>query len=110
MNTFTPFRQPRTLSSEYKIRNKVNDFGDGYSHSVVDGINSRQMTLNLEWSGCTFDQAKTISDFLTNQNTESFYWILPTTNVRYMWRCVEWNESAEGRYITLTAKFEQTYN
>ena len=51
MNTFNPFRQPRTLSTEVKINNKINEFGDGYSHSVVDGINARRYEITLEWTG-----------------------------------------------------------
>ena len=110
MNTFTPFRQPRTLSTEVKIQNKVNEFGDGYSHSVVDGINSRRYEITLEWNGLTFAQANTISTFFTNQNTESFYYTHPTTNEVLMWRCIEWNQSAESNHVTLSAKFEQTFN
>lgn len=110
MNTFTPFRQPRTLSTEVRIENKANEFGDGYSHSVVNGINSKRYSISLEWQGLTFAQAKTINDFFTTQNTESFYYRHPTTNELCMWRCVDWNESAEGNRVSLSAKFEQTFN
>lgn len=110
MNTFNPLRLPRILTTNSKINSNENEFGDGYSHCVCSGINNKVDELSMSWEGLTFADAKTITDFFASQNSESFIWIHPTTNIQCYWRCIDWSTTAAENHITLEATFKQAFN
>lgn len=110
MKTFNPFRLPKVMQTASKIAVNENDFGDGYSHCIASGINTKSDELTLSWEGLTFAEAKSLTDFFKAQDAESFFFTDPTTNVTNMYRCIEWHSTAAERHISLEVIFKQTFN
>jgi Phage-related protein len=93
--------------SDFDVR--TIQFGDGYSQSAEDGINSRHMTWNLQFTGDeTF--IGEIKAFLNRQmGYKSFQWT-PPGEALGLYRCVTYNPTALGAGLfDLTATFTQAF-
>ncbi|HYG07650.1 MAG TPA: phage tail protein [Stenotrophomonas sp.] len=84
------------------------NFGDGYSQSSADGINS----VSRSWQVSFTDResvVQAIADFLHAHVGRSFLWKPPLAAQGYYW-CDAHSVSDNGRGVyTLTATFQQTF-
>ena len=90
-------------------RVKRAQFGDGYSQSTPDGINS----INQEWP-FTFvgrrGEMQDLVDFLANHVGQSFQFTPPLGQLS-LWQCDQWEPKNEGADIyTVNATFRQTFS
>lgn len=83
MTTFTP---PIGVSYRTSVtknyRTLENDFGDGYTQVVPDGMNSVLEVWSLSWDSLTDSQANEIEDFLDAQGGTPFEWETPKNDTR----------------------------
>lgn len=93
-------------------------FGDGYSQSAADGINTRSQVWNIEargpWrvAGCSAGQpVKAIADFLdAHQGYKSFEWTPPASDERIRVECKAYSIQPAGNgIVTLSMVFQQVY-
>ena len=105
-NAFNPQKGPSIGSSRSnKIRVKTNDFGDGYSQVIPDGINTHQQEISIKWDYLSESNADAIENFFIDQNGSPFLYTLPGESTVKKWRCIEWLSSYQekgGRSITAT--------
>ena len=95
---------PASKSPEAKILR--NDFGDGYSQRIADGINSIRTSITLEWVVGATDR-NTIVDFLeARAGYDAFlfpsviYTPMDLTSTD-LWTCTEWAGDYVGYNISI---------
>lgn len=106
-NTFNPIRMPSTANIETEIKILSNDFGDGYSQTVADGLNAQKHILTLNWENLTLSQYKSIHSFFESQYAKPFYYKVPDLNETLLFSCVKWSHSYHDKYIDLSAELKQ---
>jgi phage-related protein len=84
--TWAPDAKP---SGDVKFRVLTAQFGDGYKQAAADGINNREQSWPLSFTG-TKAQITPIRDFLdARQGYQSFFWT-PPLGVQGYYRCSEY--------------------
>lgn len=98
-------------SRTYKPRVLINDFGDGYSQRVADGINTINRTITVSYTG-TATQISVYNDFFTNlSGASSFDWAPPNESTSLKWICKEWSIRDLGPSVQqLDATFTQVFD
>lgn len=71
-DTFT-WRTRKTAQGTETARTLQAQFGDGYKQIAGMGINDKQETWNLDWTG-TRQEAAALRAFLMSHVTKSFWW------------------------------------
>lgn len=74
-DTFT-WRTRKTAQGTETARTLQAQFGDGYKQIAGMGINDKQETWNLDWTG-TRQEAAALRAFLMSHVTKSFWWTTP---------------------------------
>lgn len=65
-------------SSQHYIRLLAAEFGDGYGHRLVDGINAHHIEWSVSWQMIATETADKIERFLIEQiGVEPFLWVPP---------------------------------
>lgn len=93
------------LSRKITPRNLGMEFGDGYSESIPDGINTMLMELAPSWKLLSFEQADAMDLFFRTQHGQTFLWKMPRETGFRRWKCPEW-ELVEGQ---TTAEINATF-
>ena len=111
MATF-PYIDP-TYGAQKHSQPKVRQtqFGDGYSHRIIFGLNQNPKKWNLTWE-VTETEANTIEAFLDARANDaaSFTWSPPDGSATAYWTCYEWNKTIPYlNRATLTATFTQVF-
>ncbi|MFA5396239.1 MAG: phage tail protein [Methanogenium sp.] len=100
------------MSRSYKGRIIDNDFGNGYTQRITDGINALQREIGLSWIG-SITNIKELTDHFEEREygTKSFTWTPPNETISRKWTCNEWSISNNSDDIqTLTANFVMRYD
>jgi phage-related protein len=107
---------PRTIPAK---------FGDGYSQEVLDGINTDEYTMEMQWNGLYTSEQQTIIGFLsgtalTNLSTymvpgvTRFYFTPPAPNgvpTQQTFMCPKWKvEETQGGVWNVTATFVRKFD
>lgn len=110
-STFTPLVSPAPGTSRTsKIRTNMNDFGDQYSQSIPDGINTIENDVSLQWNVLSASEKNAIITFFASQNSSPFYYTLPDDASTGLYRCTEWDEQFIGlSKFSLTAQLRRVY-
>ena len=76
------------LGSDYRFNRS--QFGDGYSQTSADGINTKIMNWQVQWNAVTTTQAQALSTFFDARGggMEPFLWTDPLTETEYQWALV----------------------
>lgn len=110
--TFTPTVSPFPgTSGTGKIRILSNDFGDQYSQSIPDGINTVEEEITMQWSVLLIDEKEEIVSFFETQNSAPFIYLMPGALNPKLYRCTDWNYTyleCQDAY-SLTATFRRVY-
>lgn len=106
IETFNPPIRPKTSEIKTKARLSTNDFGDGYSQDIADGINAADREMTLTWPILTFEQAAEIDAFFSLNIGKSFYFNIPGQPKR-SWRCTEWQITNETGMSSMTAMLSE---
>jgi len=96
-------------SGTAKLITRKAQFGDGYAQRVVDGINNRSSSFNLQF----IDSAATITAILAfldaHAGATAFYWT-PLLRTQLLFTCETYSEpTKDGAAYTVTATFVQTF-
>ncbi len=89
-----------------------NSFGDGYTQTAADGINSINGSLPLTWKWITTADADIlIAFFRAKKGSTPFLYKIPTESSAWMWKCKRWHRDHDrGGLTTVTAQFERVYD
>jgi phage-related protein len=106
--TVSPF--PGT-SGTGKIRTRTNDFGDQYSQSIPDGINTVEEEITMQWSAILAEVKEEIISFFETQNSAPFVYLMPGALNPKLYRCTDWNYTylEHKEAYSLTATFGRVY-
>lgn len=89
--TWTPALDP---TGDVKLRVRTAQYGDGYSQSVVDGINAKVQTWSLTFNSLDARIAL-IAAFLDAHIGISFYWT-PPAGVQGYYQCNGYQKTPHG--------------
>ena len=111
---FTPARAPeRSAKKSLKPRILLAEFGDGYTMSCPDGLNSVREMWDLSWPFLKRGDAEAIDDFLNAcKGCQAFLYQIPGTRHQLKWTCEEWDYTLDAGpgLDSITAKFKQSFN
>lgn len=95
----------------YEPKVLINDFGDGYSQRVPDGINTIRRTISVTFLGSRSD-IDTYNNFFTNlAGASNFSWTPPGEDTERKWICPKWTITDMSNNIQeLTATFREVYD
>lgn len=99
-----------TKRSEPKMR--ITQFGDGYQHRTIFGLNQNPKEWSLVYDLCDED-ADVVEAFLDAraQDAASFDWVPPDTTQSYRWICLNWNrEMYELQRSRISVTFSQVFD
>lgn len=101
----------RGFSKQTTPRVLVTQFGDGYAHRVVDGINSINTVWDLTFTNRTLvDAAAMIAFFEAAAGATSFQWTPPDELVEYSVIANDWRLVYESHISrTISVKFTRVY-
>lgn len=113
MTTFNPSIPPEIGSSgSHKFRILDAKFGDGYTQTAGDGINTLESTITLNWT----DISQTVYNelyafFIALGGYQSFDYTLPNGSTAYQWKCKQFSDSwVKGNKRNFTATIERSYD
>jgi phage-related protein len=114
MFEWEPSRNPTKQTTS---RVHVNQYGDGYSQRIPDGINNIDETWRLEFKNRTLFEIDQIDDFLADvEGYISFLWVEPWTLQKIPVICEDWSKNVivmiteTTGYASLTATFKRVYD
>ena len=86
-------------------------FGDGYSQSVPDGINTMPLVRSVAFSNRDATEIAAIDTFLRNQAGVKWFWYTHPGKAAIKVKCAKWRavEVAPG-LGTLSCQFDQVFN
>ena len=99
-----------TSSSRGTRTAKVNkaQFGDGYTQSAADGINSVSSAFAVTFMTDRQAEALAIDQFLGSHCGLSFSWSDPLRGAG-LYQCETWDVQKNGHMWTINATFQQTF-
>lgn len=114
MPTFPDSIPPASYGSNPNSTARIlqNNFGDGYTQRVADGLNSINVSWNLSWDLLDTPIADTLEAFLVARaGWESFDWTPPRATISSKWICKQWSRkpTAAG-YESFTATFDKVFD
>lgn len=112
----TMFTNPipsQSSSVKTKYRTLTSQFGDGYTATALDGINSEIATYSLVFENISSAQASIVETFIhTVKSNETFDWIPTGESTTKYWRITAdgYTKTAKsGNIYTITFDIEQVY-
>ncbi len=108
-DTFT-WRTRKTAQGSETARTLQAQFGDGYKQIAGMGINDKQETWNLDWTG-TRQEAAALRPFLMSHVTKSFWWTTPWGEKKlFRMKADSFSVSfPTGKKATVAFTFEQAF-
>lgn len=99
------------FSKQTTPRVLITQFGDGYAHRMLEGLNSINTTWSLTFnSRSILDAAEIISFFELAAGVISFQWTPPDETTQYNVVCTEWSQTYDAPIArSITAKFIRVY-
>ncbi|HEY9695940.1 MAG TPA: phage tail protein [Trichocoleus sp.] len=102
------------IGTEIQERFRVHEvrFGDGYRHTSPAGLNTKERTLNVSFSGLSEANKNTLINFLNSLNsTSSFFFTLPGEAIASLYKCQSYRYTTlGGKRWTVSAEFVLVYN
>jgi phage-related protein len=92
-------------------RTRIVQFGDGYQHRLIVGLNQNPKVWTLTFNVSETD-ADAIETFLDARaaDSDSFDWTPPGEASSYKWVCYEWSKSIPyNNRATVSATFVQVF-
>lgn len=110
MTTFT-IAPDKGFSKQTTPRVLTTQFGDGYAHRMIDGLNSINTSWNLTFNSRSItDVAEIIAFFEAAAGAISFKWTPPDELIEYNVICSEWTQTYDAPIArSVTAKFVRVY-
>lgn len=105
---FTPTVDPQTVNDSISIQKEENSFGDGYSQTVILGLNAVRSEMSLSWPVLTEAQRTSIVSFFRENAGKTFLWAVPGESQR-KWKCEKWEQNRDRAGISLTATFKEVF-
>lgn len=113
MTTFNPPLRPEIGSNDNsKFRVLEASFGDGYTQSAGDGINTKEQTIQLQWTRLSVTNADAIRAFFDGLGGyQSFDYTLPNDSTALKFKCKQYNRTwGDGNLQNITATLERVYD
>lgn len=105
---FAPTVAPQTVSDSISLQKEENNFGDGYSQTVILGLNAVRSELSLSWPVLTEAQRASIVGFFRDNVGKTFLWAVPGESQR-KWKCEKWELDRDRAGISLSATFKEAF-
>ena len=95
-------KQPRT---------RVNEFGNGYSQRVGDGLNTIREQWQVVWEGISWTDCQAIDTFLSARSgAQAFTWAPPGEDEKQYF-CPNWSKvKTSGNTGNVSAQFIQVFD
>ncbi len=92
-----------TYGGDFAFKASVpqNQFGDGYSQTAVNGINSVSGSLNLEWSALSLADKQSLCEdfFAVLAGSTPFYYTPYGTSTALLGKCAQWNVTPVAKNV-----------
>lgn len=110
MRTFYPPLPPTSTQDKPEFKILEADFGDGYTQTVSDGMNSVRSVLSISWETLTAAQAEAIESFIrSTKGAETFLYTLSDSPTQMKWTCKEITRT-RGTPNKIDAVFRQSFS
>ncbi|AMB48258.1 phage tail protein [Methylobacterium sp. AMS5] len=110
METFDPPLPPTTSQDKPEFKLLEADFGDGYTQTMGDGMNSVRRVVSLSWDWLNVEQADQIEGFIRkHKGADHFYYTLSDTAEQLKWTCKEITRT-RGTPNKIECVFRQSFN
>ena len=104
------------LSEEPRVRRVK--FGDGYEARISDGLNTRSMTVSINWKNRTHAEMAVLMDFFRRHGSQVWFWWSASgeEGVPKKFDCPKWSYSrandspAHSPRYDLSAEFYQVFD
>jgi phage-related protein len=104
-----PFKTETTGTGETNVAVYETKFGDGYSQSVVQGLNAVSQVRTVVHSGYAAD-VQLVVDWLKEHRGVSFFWTPPFASEPGYFRCKAWRDRNNGgNHYTLEMDFYEVF-
>lgn len=102
----------KDTSNEVTLRVLKNNFGDGYTQRIKDGLNTRKEMWQLRWTNIRTDEYEAIKTFLDERDGwQAFSWTAPGNPGPLFYICEKYSHvPVWPGYWNLSATFEQVYD
>lgn len=115
MDVFTPPRAPSMNGSEFgwNPRLLTNNFGDGYSQTMPDGLNAMPWSGTIVFTPLLTTEMTGLANFMREHNGVTFWWLLPWETTPRRWQTLGQPKitsvggSIWALSMTLTERFDQ---
>lgn len=89
-----------------------NDFGDGYSQRIGDGLNQINRKVDIKFSVLVKSEADDIESFFEERaGYKPFRWTLPGEDTERKWIAPEWQRTYTGRLTyDISVTFEEVFD
>lgn len=100
------------MTREVSHRVAKNNFGDGYTQRVLDGLNTKKEIWQLRWKNIPTAEKDAIVNFLNERaGYQAFSWTAPGSGVSLYYTCEKFSVSPVWvGYWSVSATFEQVYD
>ncbi len=112
LDTWPASPGPSKADPETTVRVLEAGFGDGYTQTMADGLNTIADSYSVSWGLLTKAELATFIDFLTAKSGYTpFLWTPPLKNAVRQWKCKTWKETPlGGGWFSLSATFKQSFD
>lgn len=95
--------------STFSYTTRSSSFGDGYVQTVGEGVNNRNESWEISWTGTITDLNEMLDFFDALGGWKSFFWVNPLGKIG-LYRCVNPSPTEQGGNVfTLSGTFTKAY-
>ena len=112
MATFPDIEPSFPVRKISKPKTRTVQFGDGYEHRLLFGLNQNPKVFNLTWKNITETDSDTIETFLDARavDSESFTYTPHGEASAMQFKCTDWSKSMEyPSRATIQATFTEVF-
>ena len=112
MATFPSIEPSFPVRKISKPKTRTVQFGDGYEHRLLLGLNQNPKVFNLVWKNISETDSDTIEAFLDARavDSESFTYTPPNESSSMQFKCTDWSKNMEfPNRATIQATFTQVF-
>lgn len=112
LDTWPAVPGPSKADPETTVRVLEAQFGDGYTQTSEDGLNSISDSYSVDWSLLTKAELAMFVDFLkAHKGSMPFLWKSPLESVVRQWKCKTWKATAlGGGWHSLSCTFKESFD
>jgi phage-related protein len=112
LQTFPASPGPSKAEPETAVRVLEAQYGDGYTQTQADGLNSISDTYSVGWNLLTRAELNAFTDFLTaHAGYVPFLWTPPLSSAARQWKCKTWKPvPLGGGWYSLSCTFKESFD